>query len=316
MILLALLVIAWDLEQPLQWSTLLQGAVLLVLDVVFFAEVLPHALLARTAGKWLQSCTSLLRVSILAVYPLVAISRFLHHFATLGKEEAEIEEPTPSENIEALMTAGEEEGLLEQDDRRLIRSVVEFGDKTVREVMTPRPEIFAVPAETTLGHLKQMLAARRFSRIPVYQGALDHILGFVHAHDILPLKDQELANKNVGQLLRPLIFVPETKSVSNLLKEMQQKAQMAIVVDEYGSVAGLVTVEDMVEEIVGEIRDEHDAPDATPHGKGSYSVSGSMDLGRLHDLFGVRIEEAGEATTLSGLVTAALGRVPAPGEVL
>lgn len=316
LIVLAVLVIAWEIGQPLQGSTLFQGAVFLIFDALLFAEVIPHALLARTSGKWLLAATGLLRASILLVSPLVGIGRFLHHFASGGNEESEAGEPTPSQNIETLILAGEEEGLIEQADRRLIRSVVEFGDKTVREVMRPRPEIFAVSAETTLAQLKQMLAARRHSRIPVYQGDLDHILGFVHAHDILPLSEMDLAGSTVRKLLRPIIFVPETKSVSELLKEIQQKAQIAIVVDEYGSVAGLVTVEDMVEEIVGEISDEHETQDVIPQGAGGYNVPGSMDLDRLQELFGVRIEDAGEATTVSGLVTGTMGRVPIPGEIL
>ncbi len=315
MILLALLAGAWDIGQPLHWSTIFQSGVFLVFDALLFAEVVPHALLGATSGKWLLPAAGFLRISILAVYPLVGISQFLRHLATLGSDdEAETEEPTASQNIEALMLAGEEEGLLEKEDRRLIRSIVEFGDKTVREVMTPRPEIFAVPAETTLAQLKQMLAMRRYSRIPVYQGDLDHILGFVHARDILPLSDKDLANSSVRKLLRPVTFVPETKSVSDLLKEIQLKTRLAIVIDEYGSVAGLVTIEDMVEEIVGEIRDEHETQDVIPHGKHSYSVPGNMNLDRLSELFGVRIEEPGEATTVSGLVTSTMGKVPAPGE--
>jgi CBS domain containing-hemolysin-like protein len=314
---LAVLLGAWDIGQPLQWSTVLQGGLFLVFDALFFAEVVPHVLLAVTSGKWLLPASGFLRASILFVYPLVGISQFLRHFTTLGRDdEAEVKEPTASQNIEALMLAGEEEGLLEKEDRRLIRSVVEFGDKTVREVMTPRPEIFAVPAETTLAQLKEMIATRRHSRIPVYQGNLDHILGFVHARDILLLTDKDLANGTVRKLLRPLTFVPETKSVSDLLKEIQLKTRIAIVIDEYGSVAGLVTVEDMVEEIVGEIRDEHEAQDVIPQGKRSYSVPGSMNLDRLSELFGVRIEEPGEATTVSGLVTSTMGKVPAPGETL
>lgn len=315
LVLLLVLVIAWDIGRPLQWTSVLQAAVFVIFDALFFVEVFPRALLARTAGTWLLRFTPLLRGSILVIFPLVGISQFLHHFTTLGsEEESESDEPTAGENIEALMLAGQEEGLIEKEDTRLIRSVVEFGDKIVREVMTPRPEMFAVPAETTLVELKQMLATRRYSRIPVYEGNLDHILGFVHARDILPLSDDEMDQNTVRKLLRPIIFVPETKSVSELLKEIQQKTQIAIVVDEYGSVAGLVTIEDMVEEIVGEIRDEHEMQDVIPQGERSFSVPGNMDVDRLHDLFGVRIEEPGEATTVSGLITSTMGRVPAPGE--
>lgn len=315
LILLVLLTASWSLWRPLSWDALLQAAVFLVLDVLFCAQVIPGILVARTRGRWLLSCVGILRVSILLVSPLVAISRVLRHVASLGKEE-EPEPASPSENIEALMTAGEEEGLLEKEDRRLIRSVVEFGDKTVREVMTPRPEIFAIPAETTVGELKQTLAKRRFTRIPVYEGDLDQIRGFVHALDLFSLSDAEFSQQRVEKFLRPLLFVPETKPISELLREIQQKAQMAIVVDEYGLVAGLVTVEDIVEEIVGEIRDEHEALDVMPQGEGAFSVPGNMDLDRLQELFGVRLEDSGDATTVSGLLTGTLGRVPVTGEVL
>ncbi|MBI1955755.1 MAG: CBS domain-containing protein [Acidobacteria bacterium] len=317
LVVLTLSVALGNLEQPLPWRSVGAAVVFLALDVVLFAQVIPTVLLTRTRGKWLLPAIGLLRVSVLAVKPLVVTSRFLHSIATLGREEkAEQEEPSPSENIEALMLAGEEEGLLETDDRKLIRSVVEFGDKTVREVMTPRPEIFAVPVQTTVSALRQMLATRRFSRIPVYEEDLDHIVGFVHVRDLFLRSDATAAQQSVRGLLRSLTFVPETKPIAELLKEMQQKTQIAIVVDEYGSVAGLVSVEDIVEEIVGEIREEHEVLDAIPQEEGAFSVPGNMDVDRLHDLFGVRVEKIGGATTVSGLVTSILGRVPSPGETL
>ena len=314
--LLTLLVAGWNAGDLLQWETLSQVAIFLVLDVVLFAHVIPNVILTCTTGGWMLTIVQLLRVAIWLAAPFVAVSQFLHHVATLNREEKGTDESSASENIEALMLAGEEEGLWEKEDRHLIRSVVEFGDKTVREVMTPRPEIFAVPAETPLSRLKQMLAERHFSRVPVYEGDLDHIAGFVRARDLLQWNDAELARQTVQKLLQPLTFVPETKFVSDLLKEIQQKAPIAIVVDEYGAVAGLVTVEDMVEEIVGEIRDESEALDVIPQGEGIYSVPGNMDLDRLHELFAVRIEDDTGATTVSGLVTNWMGRVPVPGEVV
>ncbi len=317
LIVLAMAVTWWTFSASLHWLMLVEAGVFLVLDVILFAQVIPNVLLTRTSGKWLLSATGLLRFCVLLIFPLVAVSRFLYDIATLGKEsEREGAKPSASENIEALIQAGEEEGLIEEEDRKLIRSVVEFGDKTVREVMTPRPEIFAVPAETLLSQLKQMPAERRFSRIPIYQDDLDHILGFIHVRDLLPLSDEALSRHTVTKFLQPLSFVPETKPVAELLKEIQQKAQIAIVVDEYGSIAGLATVEDMVEEIVGEIHEEHEARDAIPQGDRAYSVAGNMDLDRLQELFGVRVENTGDATTVSGLVTSTMGRVPGQGEIL
>ncbi len=316
LIFLVLCVASWNPGQPIRWDGLIQGGLLLVLLVFLCAQVIPEILLTSTRGQWLHSCKRTLRISILVVSPLVALNQMLQSLVSLGKEEEEAEQPTPSENIEALMTAGEEEGFLEKEDRKLIQSVVEFGDKTVREVMTPRPEIVAVPAETTVDQLKQMLSKRRFSRVPVYEGNLDHILGFVHAMDLFSLSDAESSSETVRRFVRPLLFVPETQPIAKLLKELQQTTPMAVVVDEYGSVAGLATVEDMVEEIVGEIRDEHEALDVIPQGEGAYSIPGNLDLDRLHELFGVRLEDTGDASTVSGLVTGVLGHVPAPGEIL
>lgn len=317
LVVLALLVAFWNLGEPVHWQTLIEGGVFLVLEVLLFAQLIPQLLLTRTSGKWLSPFTGLLRSSILAISPLVTVSQFLHHLSALGgEEEGEGEEASASQNIEALIEAGEEEGLIEKEDQRLIRSVIEFGDKTVREVMTPRPEIFAVSTETTIGELKQLLATRQYSRIPVYEQDLDHLIGFLRVLDLFLRSEEQSSDQSVKALVRPLTFVPETKRISELLKEIQQKAPIAIVVDEYGSVAGLVTVEDMVEEIVGEIRDEHEAVDVIPQGEGIYSVPGSMDLDRLQELFSIRIEETGGATTVSGLITGALGRVPHVGEVL
>ena len=194
--------------------------------------------------------------------------------------------PRNTENIEALITAGTEEGIIEEEDRRLIQSVVAFGSKTVREVMTPRPGIVAISAAATLDDLRQLVIHEQYSRIPVYEETIDQILGFVHVRDMFELDHTERAHRNVRDLVRPIRFVPETKPVNDLLREMQQDGNhIAIVIDEYGNTAGLVTMEDMVEEIVGEIRDEHEPGlDVERDNDGGYIVSGSFDVDHLHDL--------------------------------
>jgi CBS domain containing-hemolysin-like protein len=313
-LLLGLTLAAWNLGRPFAWETLLQEAVFLLLDVLVFGLVIPNILLTRTSGKWLHSWLGALLVAVRLAYPLVAVCQFLHHLSTLGIRSEEEPQPGSQSDIEALMQAGEEEGLLEKEDRKLIQSVVEFGDTTVREVMTPRQQIVAVPAQTTLGQLRQTLATNRFTRIPAYEGDIDHMVGFVHAGDLFAVEESDLERRTVQELLRPVVFVPETKRISELLEELKQAAQIAIVVDEYGSVAGLVTVEDMVEEIVGDIRDEHEVSDVHPLGDGRYSMSGRTRLDRLLDLFDVQLDNLGEAATVSGLVTDTLGRVPATGE--
>jgi CBS domain containing-hemolysin-like protein len=197
--------------------------------------------------------------------------------------------------MDALLEAGEEEGILEESDRELVRSVVEFGDKIVLEVMTPRPEIFAVPSTLILREFTAEINDRAFSRVPVYTGSFDNITGIAFAHDLLKVLDTEADTRTVAQIQRPAAFVPETKKVAELLREMQREKQhMRLVIDEYGSVAGLVTIEDLLEAIVGNIADEHDDPEADDapirEPNGAYVVSGSFELSRLRDLFADQFE--------------------------
>ncbi len=175
--------------------------------------------------------------------------------------------------------------------------MVEFGDKVVREVMTPRPEIFAVPGTLTLREFTAEINEHAFSRVPVYSDSLDHVTGIAFAHDLLKVLDIEAGTRTVAQIQRPAAFVPETKMVAELLREMQREKQhMRIVIDEYGGVAGLVTIEDLLEAIVGDIADEHDEPepDAAPvrEPDGSYIVPGSFEVSRLRELFADQIEQA------------------------
>jgi CBS domain containing-hemolysin-like protein len=272
----------------------------------------------RTTGDWALRFVWPARLLSAAVLPLLIVVGFLYSIADLGVESKAEESPaTPEENIEALMDAGQQEGLLGEDDRKLIHSVVEFGDKTVREVMTPRPRIVAIEASSSLEELRQLLIHEKYSRIPVYRHDIDEILGFVHVRDLLEVEESE-RELRVTELLRPVLFVPETKRVNNLLREMQEKVQqMAIVVDEYGNTAGLATMEDLVEEIVGEIRDESEpVSDVVEEPDHSIRISGDLAVDRLRDLIGYRPDQDLESTTVAGLVTERLGHVPEAGEKL
>jgi CBS domain containing-hemolysin-like protein len=182
--------------------------------------------------------------------------------------------------------------------------------------MTPRPAIVATSADSTLEDLRQLVIHEQYSRIPVYRDDIDDIIGFVHVRDMFQLDHTERAKRQVADLVRPIQQVPETKPVGDLLKDMQQNGNhVAIVIDEYGSTAGLVTMEDMVEEIVGEIRDEHEpGHDVEPDADGGYIVSGSFDVDHLGDLLGFRAPERTESTTVGGLVTEWMGHVPENGE--
>jgi CBS domain containing-hemolysin-like protein len=195
--------------------------------------------------------------------------------------------------------------------------VVEFGDKTVREVMTPRPEIVAVPITATVEQFTELLRTKPYSRVPVYEGSIDNIQGIVFAHDVLQVPDAEARTRTVREMMKPAHFVPESKRVSTLLRTLQSEhIHMAVVIDEYGGTAGVVTIEDLVEEIVGEIRDEHEAKaDIVRESDNSYVVPGHMDVDRLNELFNVR-PDGHEATTVAGLVSEILGRIPEQGEVV
>jgi CBS domain containing-hemolysin-like protein len=227
--------------------------------------------------------------------------------------------PNPEEQreseIEALVEAGAEEGIIEEKERDLVQSALEFGDKRVREVMVPRPDIVALPANATLAQLRDLLRQRHIARVPVYTEDIDHVVGVVNTYELLHVSEQEMTREMVASRLRPVPFVPESKSTADLLREMRQEgAQMAIVVNEYGAVAGLVTLDDLVEEIVGEIRDGGEAePEWVEEAPGHFVVSGSLDLDRLQELAGVSLDSR-ESTTVAGFLAERMGRIPQKGE--
>jgi len=201
-------------------------------------------------------------------------------------------------------------------ERELLKSVVEFGGTLVREVMTPRPDIVAVKLDATLAELRTLFSEEKYSRLPVYEGNFDNILGFVFVKDLVALSGVPGEERVVPRLLRPPYVVPDTKRVAELLREFQRRqVQMAIVVDEYGGTAGLVTLEDLLEEIVGEIRDEYDVETEpiVDEGNGTFVFSAGVSVDDVADRLGVGIEREG-FETVGGFLLSRLGRVPAVGE--
>lgn len=302
-----------------------QTLLALVLVILLFQRFLPELFFTRTRGRWVARLTGVLRVLFYLVLPVTVMLGFLLSIAALAEPDEAPEEEHSSEAVEALIEAGKEEGILDESDRALIRSAVEFGDKIVREVMTPRPAIFAVPASMTLAEFSEQLRLHAYSRVPVYRVNLDDIVGIAFLHDLLHVSNAEAASSTVGKIARPAMFTPETKNIQPLLREMQRdKQHMAIVIDEYGGLAGLVTIEDIVEEIVGAIRDEHETAlseeTAQPQPDGSYIVPGNFELDQLEELFAdsvhLPLSEKYTSTTLGGLVTEAAGHIPFAGEVI
>jgi putative hemolysin len=294
-----------------------------VLVILLFNQLLPFVFFTRTQGLWIVRWRRFLQVLFYLMMPITLFLGFLLSVAALAEAPAKKEEEATTEAVEALLEAGEEEGILQESDRELVRSAVEFGDKVVREVMTPRPEIFAVPGNTTLEVFLRMLKDEPYSRVPVFDGTLDQVTGIVFAHDLLHIRDVDARTQLVASIQRPATFVPETKKVNELLREMQREKQhMRIVIDEYGGVAGLVTIEDLLEELVGSIRDEHeeedDADGVVRQTDGSWIVPGNLEIERLAELLGGEIDlpEDYEATTVAGLVSETAGRIPQAGEVI
>jgi putative hemolysin len=313
------LIIGFVVFSDQRWTIyeILQATVSLVLIVIVCNRFLPFVFFTRTSGQWLVRWIALLRVLIYLTMPITIVLGFLKSVVSLTRHNSGEAPESSAEAVDALIEAGQEEGIIQEGDRDLIQSVVEFSGKTVREAMKPRPEMFALPIDTTVERFIEMLRTRHYSRVPVYEGSIHSIRGIVYTQDVLQVRDSDAGRKTLESLMRrDVYFVPESKLGSDLLREMQRKnVRMAIVVDEYGGVAGLVTIEDLVEEIVGEIRDERDKPEIVREGERSYVVSGGMDVDRLDELFGVK-PEGKDSATVAGLVSELAGRIPQTGEIV
>jgi putative hemolysin len=315
LVILGCLLLALTYNNTSLWEALV-GSILIGSTLVLgCAHVVPQLIYRKSSGERLLAFIPLLRLIAMAVSPLTWIFEFLQSLFGLDGTTSE-SEAGDAEPIEALINAGEEEGIIKADDRELIQSVVAFGDKTVREVLTPRPRIVGISADASLTELRVLAKAEQFSRIPAFEGDIDSVVGFVHVRDMFELEDAERSRKTVRDILRPIRAVPESKPVNDLLREMQEEgAHLAVVVDEYGSTAGIVTMEDMVEEIVGEIHDEHEPDrDVREEADGSFSLSGSVDLDRLKELLAFDTPDGTESTTVGGLIAEWLGHVPRIGE--
>ena len=311
--------IGYVLFHDQDWNVydILQATISLLLIVIVCNRFLPFLFFSRTKGEWLQQWALLLKGLIYLVMPVTVVVGFLQSVVTLTRENTTEQPETNAEAVDALIEAGQEEGIIQEGDRDLIQSVVEFSGKTVREAMKPRPAMFAVPTSTTVEQFIEMLRAKHYSRVPVYESSIHSIKGIVYTADVLQVPDTEAHVRTLDSIMRrDVYFVPESKLGSDLLREMQkQNIRMAIVVDEYGGVAGLVTIEDLVEEIVGEIRDERDKPEIVRDGDRGFIVAGGMDVDRLDELFGTK-PEGKESATIAGLVSELAGRIPRKGEAV
>ena len=222
------------------------------------------------------------------------------------------------EEIQAIIDAGEEDGLIDPQSGEMIQSILEFKDTVVREVMVPRTEIVAVSAGATIEEIVRIISIYGHTRMPVYRGDIDHIIGVVNVKDLLKFWSREVTEKDFLSILRKPYYIPETKNISQLLHELKQKKyHLAIIIDEYGGTAGLVTLEDLMEEIIGEIHDEHDTqePGIVEETDGYTLVDGRVEIEELEEYFGVTFDE-GKYETLGGLILNTVKRIPATGETI
>src|SRR5262245_1965218 len=299
------------------------------------AHTLPSVVIA--VGAFVVICELLLPLLIVGRDPERVLEILLPTFAPVGRALGPItrwlarsvastrrtaQQATPDEAAEeskeaakAYIDTAEHEGLIQTEERRLLQSIVDFGDTLVREVMTPRPDIVAIKEGSTIGDLRALFREQEYSRFPVYKDSLDNIAGFVFVKDLVTLGAAD-DSQPITSLLRPAVVIPETKRVPELLKQFQrQQTQCAIVVDEYGGTAGLVTIEDMLEEIVGEIRDEYDVESEpiVDEGRGRFLFSGKVNIDEVAQRLSVEIEREG-FETVGGYLLSHIGRVPAVGE--
>ncbi len=305
---------------PGTWESVVELVAFIALEVVIAMHFIPDILLYRTTGRWLIPLLPLLRASLVLVWPVRVFLEGAESLARISEIEMEkSEEQRTEEGIEALVEAAEEEGIIEPEQADLIEQVVEFSDKRVREVMTARPDIVAIQASATLEDLHAKLIESGFTKLPVYEHSVDDIVGVVYSQDLLQVADTDLLKRQVRELMRPVLFMPETKIGSELLREMRQQDQtMAVIIDEHGSVAGIATMEDLVEEIVGVggADSTHPKLEMVREGTSSLVMRGSTAIGDVEEMLGVHFGESADetVTTIAGLLSHVSGKVPAPGE--
>jgi CBS domain containing-hemolysin-like protein len=308
-------------------SVLLLALLIGLASTVVFRQIIPRLIVRNDPEKVLLLLLPLFR-PLYAVVTLIT-TPFAGFFGpkepsrvdvTIAPDQADDRSDDNADDFQALMEVGEAEGIIEEGERELIESVVEFNETRAGEIMTPRTEICALPIDSTIIAARELMVEEKYSRIPVYRDNIDNVEGVVYVRDLLQAWAENKEHLKIDSILRDAFFVPETKTAAELLKSMQvNHVQLAIVIDEYGGVAGIVTVEDILEEIVGEIEDEDTAEDEiieiVEGTDGYWDVLGSTEIDKIERLFDLEIEDD-DFTTIAGLVTSEAGYVPKVGEKL
>lgn len=311
------LVLGLLIPQSPTLSTQYLVLILLVTSVVIWlAEFLVERRIRREPEAWALRLTPLARIITAVLSPLLAVPLALSR-RTNGEEQQLV--TITEDELKSLVDASQREGVLEQDERKMIFSIFQFGNTLVREIMVPRIDMFSLEVSTPIPEAAQAVLESGYSRVPVYRENIDNVVGLLYTKDMLKVWQEGSKYQSLRDLLRAANFVPASKKVDELLAEMQaERIHIAIVADEYGGVAGLVTLEDIVEEIVGEIRDEYDQGEELLYqkvGEEEYLLHGRIDLDDFNELLGVSLSTE-EADTLGGYIYSRVGRVPRAGESL
>jgi putative hemolysin len=310
----------WISERP---ATRYASTALLAAIVTLFSSVaVPHALTRHAGDAIVAACVGMLQVMRWALWPVIRLMHAVDNVVgrSVGAPTASEPEAIEHEIEQEILSAveeGEKEGVVDEEEREMIESVIEFHDTTAGQIMTPRPEIVGVEVGSTLAHVKEMLEESGHSRLPVFDGTLDHIVGVLHARDLLKHIGLPAGQFNVKSAMRAAYFVPETKPLRDLLADFRlQKVHLAIVIDEYGGTAGLVTIEDVLEELVGDLADEHEPVEPAMFKRlddNSADVDARIYVDELNRLMGLNLPEDAGYDTLGGYVSTTLGKIPETG---
>jgi len=287
--------------------------------LVILGEVSAKTYATKHAEKIALTLGKPVKILIFILAPLVRIFTFLNRLVLkmFGEKDTRVFSPVSAEEIKMMIEVGGKEGIFPPDEKKMLHGVFAFYDTTVKEVMVPRVEITALDISEKPENIRQKIVESGYSRLPVYQGTLDNIIGILYSKDLLRIKNEE--STSLTQLLRPVYFVPESKKVKDLLKEFQrQKLHIAIVVDEYGGTEGLVTLEDLLEEIVGEIQDEYDREEAEIEelGESVFLIRAKTSIEKVNRELGLDLPLKDSVETIGGFVVSCLGKIPRLGEKL
>jgi CBS domain containing-hemolysin-like protein len=292
----------------------------LALLTYILGDLVPSAFGNAYADQVVSFVTSIMRPIIVILGPLVALFIRLSKVVSDLSGSEEMRKAVTEEEIMSLVDVGQKGGTIEDEEKEMIYSVLQFGETLAREVMVPRPDVVAVEIDQPLDEALGKFIETGHSRLPVYEDEIDDIKGLLYAKDLLTLwHGGGEKQATIRALMRPAYFVPETKRADVLFKEMQErKIHLAVIVDEYGGTAGIVTIEDLIEEIVGDIRDEYDVNEEAEYvqlGDNEYIVDGGMNLDDLNEMMGINLP-TDEADSIGGYIYSQLGRVPDVGEII